>query len=177
MAFDFRPPPESPPLTYPITPGHLAASGQREPAINRFVKEVPDKIQIRTPADAARYLQERIYTPWSDFDQEALFTLLLDTKSRVTHEALVYRGTVNRIDLRLAEVFKPAVQVNAPAILLSHNHPSGLPDPSPEDVRMTEAAHQAGQLLGIDLVDHLIVAREGWVSLKEKGLGFGSLPR
>jgi DNA repair protein RadC len=97
--------------------------------------------------------------------------LLLNTKNRITHEALVYRGTVNSIYIRPAELFKEAVRVNAPALLLSHVHPSGDPTPSPEDVRVTELSVQAGKLLGIDVLDHLIIGNDVWFSLKESGFG------
>jgi DNA repair protein RadC len=63
--------------------------------------------------------------------------------------------------------------VNAPAIILSHCHPSGQTDPSPEDVQVTRTINQAGQLLGIEVLDHIIVGQDSWVSLKERGLGFG----
>ena len=128
---------------------------------------------IRSPFDAAQHLLTQVYVPFEAFDQEELFVLLLNSKHRITHEALVYRGTVNSIYIRPAELFKAAVRVNAPALLLSHVHPSGSAEPSPEDVRVTEEAVVAGKLLGIDVLDHLIIGRGSWVSLREQGLGFG----
>lgn len=124
---------------------------------------------------ADQYLRSRIYTPTPEaIDQEEMWCLLLNTKNRITHEVMVYRGTINTIYIRPAELFKEAVRVNAPALLLSHVHPSGSPDPSPEDIRATHNAYQAGKLLGIDVLDHIIVGRESWISLREKGLGFSS---
>ena len=82
---------------------------------------------------------------------------------------LVYQGGLNSLVVRLADVFRDAVARGAAAIILVHNHPSGDPTPSPEDVRMTEEAIRAGELLGIDVLDHLVVG-DSYVSLREKGL-------
>jgi DNA repair protein RadC len=101
-------------------------------------------------------------------------TLLLNRKNRITHEAMIYRGTVDAIQVRTAELFKEAVRVNAPVLLLSHCHPSGEPTPSPEDIHLTQVAHQAARLLDIELLDHIVVGRDLWVSMKEQGLGFVS---
>ena len=115
---------------------------------------------------------ENIYTPFDAFDQEELWVLLLNTKNWVTHEAMVYRGTINTVQVREAELLKAAVRVNAPLLILSHNHPSADPSPSPEDVQVTVRANQAAGLLGLELLDHIIVGQDRWVSLKERGLGF-----
>jgi DNA repair protein RadC len=113
-----------------------------------------------------------VFTPFEDFEQEELWVLMLNTKNRITHDSLVYRGQIDTIVVRMAEVFRPAVRVNARTIIVSHCHPSGDPTPSPEDVRVTEDIRQAGQLLGIELLDHLVIGMDKWVSLKERGLGF-----
>jgi len=140
--------------------------------LGRFVREVPDRVYIKSPSDAARYLLEKVYTPFEDFDQEEMWVLLLNNKHRVTHEVMVYRGQVNTINVREAELLKEAVRVNAPALILSHCHPSGDPTPSPQDLEVTGLANKAANLLGITLMDHLIVGKDSWVSLKERGLGF-----
>ena len=139
----------------------------------RFVRKLREEIQIRTPADAAEHLQKNVFAPFEAFDQEELWCLLVDTKNRITHEAMIYRGTVNSIHIRPAELFKEAVRVNAPALLLSHCHPSGLAEPSPQDIQVTLEAYRTGQILGIELLDHLIIGKNVWVSLREQGLGFG----
>ncbi|HEX6797658.1 MAG TPA: JAB domain-containing protein [Ktedonobacterales bacterium] len=90
----------------------------------------------------------------------------------VVAQQVVYQGTVNSSVVRVAEVFKPAVSRTCPAIVVVHNHPSGDPTPSPEDVRTTDQLRQAGELLDIELLDHVIVGQHKWVSLKERGLGF-----
>ena len=141
--------------------------------LGRFVREVRAGETIHSPADAAQYLLTRVYVPFEDFDQEEMWVLLLDAELRVTHEVMVYRGTINTITLRLSELFKEAVKLNAPSLVLSHCHPSGdATNPSPEDVRATKEAYQAARLLNIYLLDHIIVGKDRWISLKERGLGF-----
>lgn len=140
--------------------------------LSRFVREVPGEVIIRSPSDAAFHLMQRIYTPFGQFDQEEIWSLLLNTKNRVTHEVMVYRGTINMVNIRLAEIFKEAIRVNSAAFVLSHCHPSGEPTPSPEDVRVTERVLQVAQLLDIELLDHIVIGENMWVSMKERGLGF-----
>jgi DNA repair protein RadC len=139
---------------------------------SRFVRKLRETVQVRTPNDVAYHLMTNVFNPFDAFDQEELWTLQLDTKNNITHEAMVYRGTVNAVHVRIAELFKEAVRVNAPSIILAHPHPSGDPTASPEDVRVTESCYLAGKLLGIELLDHVIVGRDSWVSMKERGLGF-----
>lgn len=104
--------------------------------------------------------------------QEQLRVLCLDTKNYVVHQQIVYQGTVNSSVVRAAEVYKPAVSRTCPAIVVIHNHPSGDPTPSPEDIRTTERLRQAGELLDIALLDHIVIGQQRFVSLKERGLGF-----
>lgn len=96
----------------------------------------------------------------------------LDTKNYVVWQQTVYQGTVNSSVVRVAEVFKPAIQRTCPAIVVVHNHPSGDPTPSPEDIRTTEQLRRAGELLDIELLDHLVLGQHTFVSLKQRGLGF-----
>jgi DNA repair protein RadC len=170
LPFDFARRDEPSPVTYAI--GWRGEEGQLDDS-GRLVRAVREEVIVRSPFDAAQHLLTHIYQPFEAFDQEELWVLLLNTRHRLTHEALVYRGTVNSIQLRPAELFKAAVRVNAPALLLSHVHPSGDPSPSLQDVQVTQEAVAAGKLLGIEVLDHLIVGREAWRSLKEQGLGFG----
>jgi DNA repair protein RadC len=142
--------------------------------MSRFVREARETVQIRSPADVAYYLLKHIYTPFHQFDQEETWVLLLNIKHQVTHEVMVYRGTVNSVLIRPAELLKEAVRVNAPVIILSHCHPSQDPTPSPEDVQVTQVVSQAARLLGIELLDHLVIGMDRWVSLRERGLGFDS---
>ena len=85
---------------------------------------------------------------------------------------MVYRGTVNQAIIRPVEIFKPAAQTNATAIVMAHNHPSGLPDPSPEDVQVTMQVREIATLLEMQLEDHIEVGKDTWVSLRNRGLGF-----
>ena len=87
---------------------------------------------------------------------------------------VIYRGSANTAVLRVGELFREAVRHNAVSLILVHNHPSGDPTPSPEDVAVTREVVQAGKLLDIDVLDHLVIGRQRYVSLKERGLGFGA---
>ncbi|MEW5869091.1 MAG: DNA repair protein RadC [Chloroflexota bacterium] len=130
-----------------------------------------ERPQIHSPSDAAALLQYEM----SLLEQEYLKVLLLDTRNRLIEIVEVYHGSLNMTLVRVGEVFKPAVQRMAHGIILVHNHPSGDPSPSPDDIALTRAIVQAGQLMDIELLDHLIIGRTaptGYVSLKEKGLGF-----
>jgi DNA repair protein RadC len=162
-----------PTLPKDVTPDGFTGFGSDEgERLSRFVREVPDSVCVRSPSDAAQYLLEKVYTPFDGFDQEELWVLLLNTKHRITHEVMVYRGQVDTIAIREAELLKEAVRVNAPAFILSHSHPSGDPNPSPEDLHLTRMTSKAANLLGLALLDHIIVGKDAWVSLKERNLGF-----
>jgi DNA repair protein RadC len=123
---------------------------------------------INSPADAAALVQYEM----SLLDQEYLKIMLLDTRNRLMDIVEIYHGSVNSSQVRVGELFRPAVQRMAPAILILHNHPSGDPTPSPDDVAVTRAIVQAGKLLDITALDHLIIGGNRFVSLKERGLGF-----
>ena len=105
-------------------------------------------------------------------DQEHLRVLLLNTRNQVMAVTEVYKGSVSSALVRTAELFREAVRQNAPCIILVHNHPSGDPSPSPDDVVMTKAAVEAGKLLGIDVLDHVIIGDRRFASMKQLGLGF-----
>ena len=104
--------------------------------------------------------------------QESLRVLRLSTRNQVMgiHEA--YKGNVNSAIVRAAEVFRDAVRENCLSIIIVHNHPSGDPTPSSDDVQVTKQMVEAGRLLDIEVLDHVVVAQGGYVSLKERGLGF-----
>ncbi len=123
---------------------------------------------IRSPNDAAQILMPLL----AHREQEYLLVMLLDTRNRMLDVSEVYHGSLNSSMVRIGEVFKPALQRNAAAVLVSHNHPSTDPTPSPDDVNVTHALVQAGKLLEVNVVDHIICGLSRWVSLKEKGLGF-----
>ena len=123
---------------------------------------------VRSPQDVFNLMGAEM----SFLDQEHLRALLLNTKNEVigTHE--VYIGSVNSSLVRVAEVLRPAVRDNCPSIIIVHNHPSGDPTPSPEDILITRRIRTSGETMDIELLDHIIIAGQGYVSLKDKGLGF-----
>jgi DNA repair protein RadC len=136
----------------------------------RLLIESPqDRPQIRSPADAANLVMMEM----SLLEQEHLRLLLLDTKNRVLKIPTVYIGNLNTSVIRVGELFRHALRENCASIIVVHNHPSGDPSPSPEDVQVTERIVQAGKMLDIDVLDHLIIGKQRFVSLKERRLGFG----
>ena len=106
---------------------------------------------------------------FAHLDRGELVVALLNRKQRLVAVTPLYRGSVSGTPVRIAELFEDAVRRNAPAILLSHNHPSGDPTPSADDIRTTREAAHAGRLLGIDVVDHLVFGAGRWVSLRRSG--------
>jgi len=124
---------------------------------------------LQSPEDVASLLIPRM----QDLEKETLVVLLLNTRNKVIGEPIeVYLGSLNASLIRVGEVLRPAVRANAAAIIVAHNHPSGNPTVSPEDVNVTKAIVEAGKLLDIDVLDHLIVGRGAFTSMKSKGLGF-----
>ncbi|MAU00681.1 MAG: hypothetical protein CL608_26350 [Anaerolineaceae bacterium] len=138
--------------------------------LSRRLQEPPagERPRVSSPADGANLLMGRM----SHLQQEELWVILLDTRNRVLGTPAIYRGSLNTSVVRISEVFRPAVEAPAAAVIVAHNHPSGDPSPSPEDVSVTRQLVQAGKVLDIELLDHLIIAAHGFTSLKEKGLGF-----
>lgn len=139
-------------------------------ALGRRLLAPPDeRVQISSPGDAAQLLQPLLLGR----EQEFLLVLLLDTRNRVIGLPVeVYHGSLNTSLIRVGEVFKDAIRANAAGVIIAHNHPSGDPTPSPEDVAVTRALREAGKLLDIEVLDHLVIGNPRWVSLKERGLGF-----
>jgi len=127
-----------------------------------------DRTQVHSPADVANLLMLEMGL----LPQEHLRTVLLDTKNRVIRVVNVYAGSLNTAVVRVGEVFREAIRANSASIIVVHNHPSGDPTPSPEDVRMTEMLVDAGKLLDIEVLDHVVIGHNRYVSLKERRLGF-----
>jgi DNA repair protein RadC len=127
-----------------------------------------ERPQVRTPTDIANLLMLEM----SLLEQEHLRVVMLDVKNFVGRIHTVYAGSLNTAVVRIAEVFREPIRANSASIIIVHNHPSGDPTPSPEDVRVTEMIVEAGKLLDIDVLDHLVIGRNRFVSLKERGLGF-----
>jgi DNA repair protein RadC len=136
----------------------------------RLTLEAPEeRPAINSPADAAGLVQYEM----SALEQEHLRVMLLDRRNRVLEVVDLYRGSTSSAQVRVGEVFREAVRKNASALIVIHNHPSGDPTPSPDDVALTRAIVQAGKMLDVDVLDHLVIGQGRWVSLKERGLGFG----
>jgi len=150
----------------------LAKAAQIKAALElgrRMLIEAPDERPvISSPADAANL----VLYDMGALEQEELRIILLDVRNRVMEVITQYRGSVSSSQVRVGELFKAAVRRNAVNLIIVHNHPSGAPTPSPADVALTRASVQAGKLLDIDVLDHLVIGRGRWVSLKERGLGF-----
>ena len=123
---------------------------------------------VHSPQDVANLLQGEM----AFFEQEHIRVLLLNTRNRVQSIYEVYKGNVNSAVIRAGEIFREAVRTNTAAVILVHNHPSGDPAPSQEDVLITRQIVDAGKLLDIEVLDHVILAQRGYVSLKERKLGF-----
>jgi len=124
---------------------------------------------VQSPEDVACLLVPRM----QDLEKETMVVVLLTTRNNVIGEPIeVYRGSLNSAMVRISEILRPAIRANAAAMIVAHNHPSSDPAPSPEDVRVTKAIVEAGELLDIDVLDHLIIGRNRFVSMKSKGLGF-----
>lgn len=107
-----------------------------------------------------------------NIDHEVIYVLNLDVKNRLIRLVHLYTGTVSAVAVRSAEVFRLAVIDMASSIILVHNHPSGDTEPSIEDIQLTTVISKAGKILGIELLDHLIVSENGFLSMREHGLGF-----
>jgi DNA repair protein RadC len=127
---------------------------------------------VRTPGDAA----EPLVDVMGSLEREELRVLLLDTKNVVIAERTVYRGNLAGSSVRVGEVYRDAVRRCAAAIVVAHNHPSGDPSPSGEDLRITGELADAGRLLDIELLDHLVIGRGRWTSLRAIG-ALGQPPR
>ncbi len=127
-----------------------------------------DRLIVRSPADVAQL----VVAEMAHLAQEHFRVLYLDTRNRLLGSETVYVGTLNASHIRVGEVFRDAVKRNCAAIIAVHNHPSGDPTPSPEDVEVTRQLVAAGNLLDIEVLDHLIVGQQRFVSLRERGLGF-----
>ncbi len=132
-----------------------------------------ERPQLTGPQDAYALLRGEM----SFLEQESVRVILLNTKNRIQGVSQISLGSLNTSVVRVGEVFREAVREQAAAIVLAHNHPSGDPTPSPEDVAITRKVVEAGELLDIKVLDHIIIGRptpttSGWVSLRERQLGF-----
>ena len=150
----------------------IAKSAQVKAALElgrRMLLATPeDRLVVRSPSDLAQILIAEM----AHLDQEHFRAVFLDTRNRVLGSEKIYQGSLNASYIRIAEVFRGAVRRNCASIIVAHNHPSGDPTPSPEDVSVTRQLVAAGRLLDIEVLDHLVIGQQRFVSLRERGLGF-----
>lgn len=123
---------------------------------------------VNSPQDVA----DRLMISIGALEREELHVLVLDTKNHVLSAPVVYQGNVSSSLVRIAELFTEAIRSNAASVILAHNHPSGDPTPSPDDLHLTAEALAAGRLLDIHVLDHIVVARDSYVSLRDRGISF-----
>jgi DNA repair protein RadC len=123
---------------------------------------------IRGPRDIA----DRLVLQMGRLEREELRVVILDTKNHVLRVSTVYQGNVSASLVRVGELFRDAVRLNAAGVILVHNHPSGDPTPSPDDLHLTAEALAAGRLLDIALLDHLVIGHDAYVSLRDRGVSF-----
>jgi len=147
-----------------------AASVKAALELARRLSVPPDDAPvINSPEDAAALLIPRM----GHLEKERLLVLLLNTRNRLIGEPVeIYNGSLNSSLVRVAEVFRPGLQANAASIIVAHNHPSQDCSASPEDVALTRAFVEAGRMLDLEVLDHLIIGGDRYLSLKAKGLGF-----
>ena len=135
----------------------------------RLTISSPDeRPQMTNPSDAANLLMLEM----GSLEQEQLRVILLDTKNYLISAPTIYQGSAHTAVIRIGEIFKEAVREQATSTIIIHNHPSGDPTPSPEDVHVTERIIEAGRLLDIEVLDHIIIGNQRYVSMKERGLAF-----
>ena len=134
-----------------------------------YSAKVKDKPVINSPGDAYAILQPFM----GALQHEELWVVLLNTRNHVLELVRLYKGSTNSSQVKVGEVFRAAIaRGGVSAVVIAHNHPSNDPTPSPDDVAVTRAIVQAGKLLDVSVLDHLVVCSERYISLKERGLGF-----
>lgn len=128
-------------------------------------KQTDAKFTIRSPKDAASYLMDDM----TSLKQEHFVVLFLNIKNQVLHRQTIFVGSLNASIVHPREIFREAVRRSAASIVCAHNHPSGNPAPSPEDIAVTKRLMEAGSIVGIELLDHIIIGDHQFISLNEKG--------
>ncbi len=150
----------------PVRAGQLVASFELG---RRLLADWPaGRWTVRTPADIA----DRLVLQMGHLAREELRVVLLNTRNVVLRVTTVYVGNISTSLVRIGELFRDAVRLDAAAVILVHNHPSGDPTPSPDDLHLTVEALSAGRLLDVEVLDHLVVGHDAWVSLRDRGIAF-----
>ena len=135
----------------------------------RSVAEWPTgRWTIRSPRDVA----DRLVVEMGRLEREELRVLSLNAKNVVQRVSTVYVGNVSASLVRIGELFRDAVRLDASGVVLCHNHPSGDPTPSTDDLHLTAEAIAAGRLLDVDVLDHVVIGHDAWISLRDRGVAF-----
>ncbi|HEV8545906.1 MAG TPA: DNA repair protein RadC [Candidatus Limnocylindrales bacterium] len=121
---------------------------------------------------SARDVADRLVLQMGRLEREELRAVILNSKNVVLRVATVYQGNLSSSLVRVGELYRDAVRLNAAGLILVHNHPSGDPTPSPDDLHLTAEALAAGRLLDIALLDHVVVGHDAWISLRDRGVAF-----
>jgi len=133
----------------------------------RYAKEkIPKKISLTSPQDVVSYLREKLGRE----KKEHFLTLSLDSRNNLIRENIVSVGTLNANLVHPREVFKEAIDAHAVSIIIAHNHPSGDPEPSEDDLEITHRLVESGKILDIEIIDHVIVTKDEFLSMKQKGI-------
>ncbi|MFL5702615.1 MAG: RadC family protein [Ktedonobacteraceae bacterium] len=163
----------------------LAASGENIQAALRGMEPVPEEVQalicllqmlltpmkderITQPGDLAALLMLEM----GHLDHEELWVVCLDNKNHVQRLHRLYRGSLDSSVIRVCELFRLPLVLNSASIIVAHNHPSGVIQPSTEDIAVTRSLIQAGELMQIEVLDHLIIGQGRWISMREQRLGW-----
>ncbi|MFC4403969.1 RadC family protein [Gracilibacillus xinjiangensis] len=135
--------------------------------LGKRIQQYQDKERyiIRSPDDGANYLMEEM----CKLKQEHFVVLFLNTKNQVIHRQTIFMGSLNASIVHPREIFREAVKRSSASIICAHNHPSGDPSPSQEDIQVTKRLVESGKVIGIELLDHIIIGDHRFISLKEKG--------
>lgn len=147
---------------------HLSAKQAERLTYAFAMSEVPMAeygTQIRQPSDCGHYLTAR----YQHLSQEVLGVLCLNAKNFVISESIIYKGSAGSTLLRIAEIFREPILMTAQGIIIFHNHPSGIVSPSTDDLQVTANVVDAGKLLDIDVLDHIIIGNANWLSLRQSG--------
>lgn len=141
----------------------LLAAFELGKRINRLQYE--DRFIIKSPEDCANFMMDEMRF----LEQEHFICLYLNTKNQIIARETIFKGSLNASIVHPREVFKEAFRRSASSIICLHNHPSGDPTPSREDIEVTKRLVECGKIIGIELLDHIIIGEHKYVSLKEKG--------
>jgi DNA repair protein RadC len=145
---------------------NLVAEQRYAEAIDRLNEVMDSHEPVREPKAS-----EELFRPWRAKRQEHFLAATLDGAHQLIKVHVVTKGLVNRTVVHPREVFRPAIEDNAEAIIVCHNHPSGTLEASPEDIDITKRLLEAARIVGIQILDHLIISRRGWLSFSERGIG------